>query len=218
MHRLDRATVPIPACLAVPDTGRRYDRLSAAEREEIRTSLLELQKHRCAYCERRTGEDRDDGHIEHFRKQADHEDLSLTWPNLFWSCKDEKTCGKHKDKCTKAEGHLAKFDPGDLVDPCVDDPDAYFLFVVDGTVRPREGLDPKSHRRAEETLRVFQIADSPYLQKCREDAVQPYLGAIESLSSAGQELVIRYVQSQMNHVDSSPFATPIRQYLEGFLP
>ena len=218
MLRIDRAVVPIPGCLAASPAGRRYSRLTAAEREEIRTRLLDIQKHRCAYCERRTAEDRDDGHIEHFHSQANNQELSLTWSNLFWSCNDEKTCGKHKDKCTKTSGHLAKFDPCDLVNPGNDDPSEYFLFVVDGSVRPREDLDPRRRRRAEETLRVFQIADSPYLRRSREDAVNPYLGAIELLYSDGQEAVIRYVRSQMNRVSESPFATAIRQYLEGFLP
>lgn len=217
MHHLDRTTVPIPACLATQNNARRYGELCAAEKEEIRVRLLELQKHRCAYCERRTAADRDDGHIEHFRNQAEHKDLSLTWSNLYWSCQDEKTCGKHKDKCIKQSGRLATFEHAELVDPGADDPNQFFLFVVDGTVRPREALGPENLRRAEETLRVFRLADSAYLQRARQDAVKPYLGAIESLMEAGRETISRYVQSQMAYVEDSPFSTPIRQYLEAFI-
>jgi uncharacterized protein (TIGR02646 family) len=218
MHHLDRSTIPIPRCLAAPTEGRTYAVLTNAEREEIRKSLLELQGHRCAYCERRTAADRDDGHIEHFLCQAEHKNLSLSWSNIYWSCKDEKTCGKHKDKCTKQSGRLAKFDHRELLDPGADDPSQYLLFVVDGTVRPREELDPASRRRAEETLRVFRLAESAYLQRARQDAVKPYLSTIKSLMEEGREMVTRYIQSQMAYVDDSPFSTAIRQYLEGFLP
>ena len=180
--------------------------------------MLELQAHRCAYCERRTGADRDDGHIEHFRKQADHQEYTLDWVNLYWSCKDEKTCGKFKDKCTKQAGRLARFDPADLIDPGAVDPQGYFIFVVDGTVQIREGLSADDRRRAQETLRVFQIADSPYLRLSRADAVRPYLRAIASLLPVGRDIVVSYVQSAMNETEHVPFATPIQQYLEGFLP
>ena len=217
MHRLDRTSVATPTCLETPMDGRSYKDLTGAEIAEIRARLLEMQKQRCAYCERRTAADRDDGHIEHFRNQADNQDLSLSWSNLYWSCKDEKTCGKHKDKCTKQAGRLAKFNPEELIDPGVDDPTQFLLFVVDGTVRPREGLDATSRRRAEETLRVFRLADSAYLQRARQDAVRPYLGAIESLMPLGLEIIRQYVQSQMAYVTDSPFSTAIQQYLEGFL-
>jgi uncharacterized protein (TIGR02646 family) len=217
MHALNRDMVPIPPCLAVPPAGRSYADLHGHEKEEIRSRLLDLQKHRCAYCERRTGEERDDGHIEHFRNQGGHLHLSLAWTNMFWSCNDEKTCGKHKDKCNRQSGPRAVFDPNDLIDPCQDDPNNFLLFVVDGTVRPRDGLEEVNERRAKETLRVFQLADSAYLRKSREDAVKPYVGAIDSLLSAGADLVVRYVKSEVAKIDSAPFATTIRHYLEGIL-
>src|SRR6516225_8488218 len=144
MHRLDRNTVSIPSCLASPPAGRCYDDLHGNEKEEIRSRLLDLQKHRCAYCERRTGEERDDGHIEHFRNQAGRPELSLAWTNIFWSCNDEKTCGKHKDKCNRMSGPRVVFDPNDLIDPCGDDPTDFLFFVVDGTVRARDGIDAAS--------------------------------------------------------------------------
>jgi uncharacterized protein (TIGR02646 family) len=85
MHALDRNAVPIPACLVAPPAGWDYSDLRGNEREEIRTRLLELQTHRCAYCERRTGDERDDGHIEHFRNQVEHIRLRLSWANMFSS-------------------------------------------------------------------------------------------------------------------------------------
>ena len=216
MHHLDRKTVPTPSCLA-DGSSRRYPSLTSAEKEEIRTRLLELQKYRCAYCERRTGHERDDGHIEHFRKQADHPELDMAWANLFWSCSDEKTCGKYKDKCIKHGGPLARFAVDELIDPGEEDPTRFLLFVTDGTVRPKDGIDPACQRRAETTIRVLHLSGSAYLRKLREDAIRPYLGAIESLASHGRAIVKDYLRSQMAYVEGVPFATAIRQYMEGFL-
>lgn len=217
MHKLDRNSVPVPPCLVAPDAGRRYTDLHGSEKNEIRETLLTMQKQRCAYCERRTGAERDDGHVEHFRKQAGNEALVLTWSNMYWSCQDEKTCGKHKDKCDRpaGSGPQAVFDADELIDPCVHDPDAHLQFFTDGTVRPREGLDPPAARRASETVRVFQLADSPYLRKSREDAVQPYVLAVDSLLAAGLEVLQRYLESVNTVIDDSPFCTVIQQYVRG---
>lgn len=217
MHRLDKGTVATPACFQLPNEGRRYSGLRGHEKEEIRLRLLELQGNRCAYCERRTGDAHNDGHIEHFRNQAEYGHLDLEWANLFWSCNDEKTCGKHKDKCNKQSGVLAKFHPDDVVDPSSEDPESFFLFVTDGTVRPIDGLDDRNLHRALETLRVFQLTESPYLRKAREDAIRPYLKAIDSIAEFGPEIVVKYVQYNFDDAAAAPFGTAISQYLRGFV-
>src|SRR5262245_17191421 len=117
MRTIDRSAIEMPRCLDHADPGRSYADLSGQDKGEIRTALLAAQKHRCAYCERRTGDERDDGHIEHFRRQADHPNLDMTWTNMVWSCNDEKTCGKNKDKCVRAGGIKAAFNPDDLINP-----------------------------------------------------------------------------------------------------
>jgi uncharacterized protein (TIGR02646 family) len=217
MHRLNRGAVPVPSALVNPPPDLRYDHLQTSEKAEIRSALLQIQGQRCAYCERRTGDSKDDGHIEHFRGQAKNRDRDVDWSNLFWSCNDEKTCGKHKDKCDRGTGPQAKFDPNDLLDACVDDPERFLLFVVDGTVRPRPGLSDAERRRAEETLRVFQLAVSPYLRRMREDALRPYIGAVDVLRSAGPQLLVDYVRKELSKLESAPFATAIKQFLEGMI-
>lgn len=217
VHHLDRTSIPTPACLGAPTDGRRYCDLTGAEKAEIRTALLNLQGNRCAYCERRTGNAHDEGHIEHFRKQAEHNGLTTTWENMYWSCKDEKTCGKHKDKCTKDNGRLARFNEEVLIDPGIDEPDHFLLFVDDGTVVPRPGIDADSQRRAEETLRVFCLADSAYLKQQREDALRPYKSAVKYLLPRGNDLLAEYVECERENIQQAPFSTAIRHYFEGIL-
>ena len=218
MHFLDRTTVPRPACLVDPPADREYGDLTGAQKLEIRNALLNLQKNRCAYCERRTGEERNDGHIEHFRTQTGHPGLTMDWNNMFWSCIDEKCCGKHKDKCLKAAGPQRTFDPNDIIHPSTENPDDFLLFVADGTVRPIDGLDEQNTRRATETLRVFQVTDYAMLRKAREDAVRPYIGALEVLCRAGAELLREYVEGELSGLDSVPHPTAIRHFFRDFAP
>ena len=219
MQKLDRDRIPVPSCLVAPEEGWSYGDLGGQDKAEIRAALVAIQRECCAYCERRTGTGPKDGHIEHFRKQASNPTLRLAWSNLFWSCLDEHTCGKHKDKCDRpvGSGPQAKFDIDDLIDPSVQDPHDFLIFLIDGTIRPREGLSLADERRALETIRVFQLADSPFLRKSREDAAKPYVAAVDSLLQAGLDTLKRYLQSIQADIDSAPFSSAIRQHLKGFL-
>lgn len=219
MRKLDRQAVGCPPCIANPDPTWPYERFGGREKQEIRDILLQLQGQRCAYCERRTGTEKDEGHIEHFRKQADNPALTTTWSNMYWSCTDERCCGKHKDKCDRpvGSGPQATFDPTDLLDPCEDHPDEYIEFFPDGAVRPREGLSNDELRRAEETLRVFQLADHAYLRVAREDAVKPFAAAVDAMLPHGPQLVKEFVDSARDQIEDAPFSTAIKHYLRGLL-
>ena len=123
---------------------------------------------------RRTGDGHKDGHIEHFLNQANHEHLECAWTNMFWSCNDERTCGKYKDKCSHPSGSQTLFDPDHIVDPGVEDPEKFFSLFVMGQ-SPVDDLDETDKLRAEETLRIFQLHNA-LLKKSREDAVNPLRG------------------------------------------
>lgn len=224
MHKLDRSTIPAPACLEVArKEGRTYAQLKTQEKNEIRARLLELQHYRCAYCERRTGDDpKHGGHIEHFRQQSSNHlngapELSTSWDNLFWSCLDLQTCGKHKDLCNKHSGHLERYDADHLIDPAHDDPEDYLLFVSDGTVQPRPGLDAAAQKKAETTIRVFQLQDSAYLEKSREDAVQPFVTATKMMMGFGVEPLAKYVATVLSETRSKPFSTAIKHFLKSVI-
>lgn len=219
MHRLNRNVVVIPVCLSPTDPPRRFSSLRGLEKGRIRDALLTVQQQRCAYCERRTGVALDDGHLEHFCNQAGHEHLETAWSNLFWSCNDEKTCGKHKDKCNRpAPSPRRSFVPADIIKPCTDDPEHFMMFVSDGTITARAGLNAHEQHRYNETLRVFQLADAPFLRQSRQDAVKPFVDALDALRSAGPELFRNYIAAELARLDSTPFATAIRHFLESNRP
>lgn len=214
MRYLDRSTVPVPSCLAEAPQGLTYDDLYGNQKAEIRAALLQLQGHRCAYCERRTGDHQKyDGHIEHFRDQTRHDELGLCWENLYWSCVDERTCGKHKDKCRKESGPQRRYHPGELLDPGRDQPDDYLLFVLDGSVTARPTADERARARAEETIRVFRLNESSYLEKARKDAVQPYVGIVQTLIQTAPALLPGYVRGALQQASSAPFQAAIKHFL-----
>ena len=216
MHKLDRSAVPAPECLQNPPDGWCYRDLRAKDRQQIRAALLVIQGDRCAYCERRTGNDpKHDGHIEHLRDQCGHKQLDLDWDNLFWSCNDQLTCGKLKDQCRKHSGPLAGYDPNVLIDPAREDPEKYLLFVSDGTVQVRDDLDEMDRRRAETTVRVFGLAESAYLRRSRRDAVRPYLQFVEFLEP---NHLVAFAKVELQNAPTAQFGTAIKHFLESVIP
>lgn len=216
MRKIDRTAVPVPECLEnIPDDWT-YSDFRGPQKEQIRQALQTIQGHRCAYCERRTGENSRDGHIEHFRNQAVHQDMTLTWSNMFWSCNDENSCGKYKDGCNKESGIRSKFDPSHLIDPAVDNPDDYLLFVTDGTVRPIDDLEEDLLKRAVESLRVFNLADSAFLRKAREDAIRPYFSTISWFQEKAPDSLKDYLRSEQSKIDSQPFSAAIRHFFRDY--
>lgn len=220
MHRLDRNSVPAPACITPHDPAGLYDNLNRTKKAEIRERLLEMQQKRCAYCERRTGAGEKDGHIEHFRNRARHPNLETDWNNLFWSCSDSKCCGVHKDTCNirGGNGKCREFNPDDIINPCLDDPDYFMHFISDGAIQPRPHLAAAEQKRYEETLRVFQLAEAALLVDSRRDAVKPYIDALADLMTDGPEKVRAYVARQLARIRHIPFETAVRHVLISYAP
>ena len=211
MHFIDRSSAPVPPCLVVPPA--RYKDLRGPDKEEIRTTLLTIQGDRCAYCERRTGDGYKDGHIEHFRNQANHEHLECSWTNMYWSCNDESTCGKYKDKCSHTSGPQKLFNPDHIINPGVEDPEKFFFFVYDGTISLVDTLNEAEKLRAEETLRIFQLR-SVLLKKSREDAVSPIKRIVEMLLEKNPELLPSYIENELSKLTTTSFPTPIKNFLK----
>ena len=179
MRKIDRIEGS-PTCLAAFKPGRQV--WGAKEfndcRREVRRQLKSDQRDKCAYCERSVVKD-EAGHIEHFIRRGTKEGrpLTFTWTNLFWSCEDPKTCGKYKDM-----GAHGGYVNSDLVKPDVDNPAGFLAYRVTGEVVPKTGVDPSANRRAETTIRVFNL--NPYkgsLVNRRATAFKAYLQELADL-------------------------------------
>ena len=74
-----------------------WDNLRGEEKKIITEYLKKNeQEGMCAYCESKLKEN--SYHIEHFRKRSLFPELTFDYNNLFLSCNNENSCGKHKDR------------------------------------------------------------------------------------------------------------------------
>lgn len=216
MHKLDRASVPAPMCLARFRPGaNKWDDVLTPDKEQIRACLQQMQGRRCAYCE--ASLDTFGQHIEHFRRkgipQSQH--LTFTWSNLFWSCDKDECCGRHKDSTPITNS----YNPNDLIDPCSDDPDNFFRFLSNGTIQVRSGLTASDQKRATETLRVFNLnPENGRLRSMRQRALEAYTclnhGVIEDLAVFTEDERNAYIASEIAQTANDPFCTVIRHFFE----
>jgi uncharacterized protein (TIGR02646 family) len=210
MHHLDRTHIPSPTCLNNYQYGRNnWGDLTSDDRNEIRTALEELQGRRCAYCE--CDLDKNGQHIEHFQQRGRYPQGAFEWGNLFWSCGHDDSCGIHKDRC-------GMYNHNDLIKPDLEDPECFFLFVADGSIALRADLNPAQRRRAEETLRVFNLnAQWGRLRRMRESAASGYLKVLDEIAELrailSTEEIEAYIAQEFSYTQDLPFCTAIKHVL-----
>jgi uncharacterized protein (TIGR02646 family) len=167
-----------------------------------------MQGRRCAYCEGSL--DALGCHIEHFRRKdgAHSPHLTFVWANLYWSCNQADSCGRYKDHGAGA------YNPNDLVDPCLDDPDQFFRFRSDGTINVRHGLSVVEMRRAEETLRVFNLNPKwGRLRNMRKAAVSAYVTFADGSVVFSLGELQEFFREELELAEALPFSTAIRHVL-----
>lgn len=207
MQRLDRAAVAAPPCLANYRHGRdRWDDVNNEDRIQIRDRLEQMQGRHCAYCEGAL--DELGQHIEHFRRKHHFQALTFAWNNLYWSCDQKDSCGHYKDH------GAGPYDIGDLVEPCTDDPDAFFRFRADGTISIRYGLQGTALRKAEETLRVFNLNPQwGRLRHMRKAALSGYVKMVDDCGGFSVNELQELLQQELADASEYPFFTAIRHVL-----
>lgn len=208
MRKLDRSVCPAPQCLGDYQHGAHsWDDVQPADKAQIRAQLEAMQGRRCAYCE---GDiDVLGQHIEHFRPKGAHPALTFVWNNLYWSCDQNDSCGHFKDN------GAAPYNVADLIDPCGDDPDDFFVFRADGTISLRSSLSPNEKWRAEETLRVFSLNPQwGRLRNMRKQAVSGYIVTVDEARAIfpAHELQ-EYLATELMYAEDLPFFTAIRHVL-----
>lgn len=207
MHQLTRGAAP--ACLSNYQPGTHtWCNITPLDRVAIRAELETMQGRRCAYCE--CDLDQHGQHIEHFRQRGRFIPGTFQWDNLFWSCERDNSCGKHKDKQT--------YNPPDLIKPDSENPEHFFLFADNGSIAIRPTLTPSEKRRAEETLRIFNLDEAfGPLRKMRDIAVSGYLGEmkeLQELSDSGLRAhVLNYIAANFAYIRDLPFCTAIKHTL-----
>lgn len=167
MHALQRGAMP--TCLGNYRHGlHNWGHVTGDDKAAIWVELREMQGQHCAFCEADTSAA--PKHIEHFFKKGRDPSVTFYRSNLFGSCNRGASCGKHKD-----HGCLP-YDAANLIEPDEENPEDFFLFVIDGTIAVRSGLTQIDKNRAEETLRIFNLhAKHGPLRNMRKKAIAGYV-------------------------------------------
>lgn len=136
-------------------------------------ALESMQGSFCAYCECKPSQK----HIEHFRCKHNFPALTFNWSNLFGSCDYDTRCGRYKDNRARP------YDPDTLIKPDEDDPSEYLVFLITGRIRAADSLDPLKQKKANETIRVFNLNGDSALVSSRKAALQAQLRLIQEVYS-----------------------------------
>jgi len=206
MHQLHRGEVP--SCLEQHDrtSGNDWKTVSPEDKTRIWEALQAMQLNRCAYCERKITDPKQ--HIEHFCPRNRFPQETFAWSNIFGSCNNRDHCGKHKDN----KQHVQSYEPADLIKPDKEDPEKLLLFVVDGTVAIRHNLSLDDQRRAEETIRVFNL-NAASLKNQRLQAVQAYLSLADDQSELSDMDWCEYIKDELQEAARHAFVTAVRHTL-----
>ncbi|MBK9263296.1 MAG: TIGR02646 family protein [Polyangiaceae bacterium] len=206
MRKLNRSTVAEPPCLQNYRYGfHNWTHVDVLAKAQIRDHLDQMQGNRCAYCEGRL--DELGQHIEHFRSRHRFPELTFAWANLFASCNQEDSCGHWKDQ-------HERYDPDDLLDPCVDDPDEFFRFRSDGSIDIRKDLDERRRHRARTTLRVFNLdAHRGRLQLMRRRHLAGFAAMVADVHGLSPSELQQLLAAELVAAESGPFYTAVRHVL-----
>lgn len=134
------------------------------ELQILKNALLAEQRHLCCYCcsyikNTETEVQKNSFHVEHFRPQAQNQDLSLAYNNLHASCNGDnrRHCGHKKEN---------NFDAKRMISPLEKDCESHFRYQQDGTIQPAE----KTDEAAEYTITKLNLNDKR-LCHARENAL-----------------------------------------------
>lgn len=146
---------PAPACLSSFKHGaNNWGDVTPEHKKEIWQQLEAMQGRFCAYCERSIRRKSKDSHIEHFVRCDNEKKKTFDWNNLFGSCEDKHTCGKHKDNKAR---HI-KMDV--VCKPDIMDPANFLQFLPGGNVQTKPGIEESKQRIAENTIAIFNLNNS----------------------------------------------------------
>ncbi|EMQ2082231.1 retron Ec78 anti-phage system effector HNH endonuclease PtuB [Yersinia enterocolitica] len=217
MHKLNRSP-DTPAILDMFDhTIHTWDDFSTENKKAVWVKLYEMQGNRCAYCEKTINpEDKDDRHIEHFRRKGveQYQHLTFEWTNLFGSCCVRDRCGIFKDKQKYEEHNLIKMDD--------EDPEKFFTFLSTGKISINDNLSAADREKAQVTLRVFNLnpdrngikTERLRMIASHEYLVREMIKLINELTSERDMDLLNYVLDEyLEKISGQPFETAIKHIL-----
>lgn len=167
----------------------------------IKEALKAETKRKCAYCESKF-EHVTYGDIEHVVPKSKVPSKSFDWFNLTMAC---DVCNTEKGDYFAAPGDD---DHDTLIDPYVDDPDQFFMFM-------RELIHPKfGNARAHKTYQTLDLGRNP-LVEARRTQLDAVSGVLESIALASPDMKPIYVNilRQKYLSEGSPYSNFAIHYI-----
>ncbi len=196
-------------------------------------ALLEMQYHKCPYCEQFIGKD---GDIEHFRPKAAYQQekgqelkkpgyywLAYEWNNLFRSCiacnqRWKKNLFPLADPDKRCDCHTGDLDDEEplLIDPTRLNPEELIGW------REEYPFPINDDSRARKTIEIFGLREGRNLENARRmhlNDVKRYLKIIQSARANPVDLELQQDAQEAREglqeklADSAPFLAMTRAYL-----
>jgi uncharacterized protein (TIGR02646 family) len=195
-----------PECLSEYTAGLdNWEKVTGPDKKLIWKSIYTMQGKYCAYCECALLDNKK--HIEHFVQKGRDNSKTFDWYNLFGSCRYNDRCGVYKDK--------QKYNPSDLIKADRDQPENYFSFLTDGSIRPMAGLSHQDNIKAKETIRVFKLDDQ--LKHIRYSFIFPFIETAEFLfdlvDQISEDEWLKLFNEELESLSDSPFYSAIKSVL-----
>jgi uncharacterized protein (TIGR02646 family) len=165
-----------------------------------------MQGGRCAYCEAQLSAS--GRHIEHFFQRSRRPEFTFAWENLFGSCNRATSCGKYKD------ASASSYSDTDLIKPDVEDPESFVVFDANGSVGPKAKLSSADHRKASETIRIFNL--NGVLKSIRRSELCGYIQTAEAIAEIfeqDQSYGLQCLSDEIAATAALPFSTAIKHVL-----
>ena len=171
MHKFTRCQAPINLSAAQTTCNTWKSFVGTSQHISLSSALYECQEHYCAYCERIIAS-RKDGQIEHLERRSSNPSRTFDWSNMFFSCRNSDSCGKYKDEQDRNHNFKRVFNINDVIDPSLEDPQDFFEYTPTGDIAPLQTATPANKHRAQETIRIFNLASSAVVCNSRSNAAQ----------------------------------------------
>ena len=119
----------------------------------------------CAYTELPLDVARVTVHFDHYRKKSIYTKLRFKWDNLFAAVKDNRFGADHKDGIVNGSNHNQVY--ASILSPLTANLQEYFHYSTSGEIEPSLSLSEENQKKAEETIRVFNLNEAELVERRR---------------------------------------------------
>lgn len=104
-------------------------------------------------------------HFDHYRKKGIYPELRFKWDNLFAAVKDNRFGADFKDQIVNGRNHKQVY--ASILSPLTVNLQDYFHYATSGEIEPSSELSEENLRKAEETIRVFNLNEAELVNRRR---------------------------------------------------